>query len=352
MRFILMTAVLLLQPMLISAADVEVVIGGLLENEGGSWKPDQGPLISPFGVAFDSSETMWIVELEGGRVHRLSADGSLSLAGGATESAYVGDGGPLLQARFNGMHNCAVLPNDDLLIADSWNHVIRRVDAKSGLISTLAGTGSAGFSGDGGAATQAKFDFVMCITLTPKADRVHIADLKNLRIREVNLGTGTVRTVAGNGERGVPADGARATEAPLVDPRAVAEDAQGILYVLERGGHALRAVLPDGTIRTVAGTGMRGFADGQADVAEFGSPKHICIGPRGQVYIADDQNGAIRVYDPAEKSVRTVLGRAFGDAAIRLKNPHGVTWHKGWLYVVDMGNNRILRVREPGAEKN
>jgi sugar lactone lactonase YvrE len=345
MRIVLMTAALLLPSILVSAADVEVVTGGLMEAEGGSWTPDQSPLISPFGVAFDSAETMWIVELEGGRVHRLTADGTLSLAGGATESAYTGDGGPLRQARFNGMHNCAVLPNDDLLIADSWNHVIRRVNAGNGVISTLAGTGSAGFSGDGGAATRAEFDFVMCITLTPKADRVHVADLKNLRIREVNLGTGLVRTVAGNGERGVPADGAVATAAPLIDPRAAAEDEQGILYILERGGHALRAVLPDGTIRTVAGTGKRGFADGPAAESEFGSPKHLCIGPQGKVYIADDQNGAIRVYDPAEKSVRTVLGRSFGDPAIRLKNPHGVTWHKGWLYVVDMGNNRILRVR-------
>lgn len=328
------------------AAEVEFVIGGLMAAEGGSWTPESSPVDSPFGVAFSSDNAMWIVELEGGRVHRRTAAGVLTLAGGATEQAYAGDGGSLLQARFNGMHNCAVLPNDDLLIADSWNHVIRRVNANTSVVSTLAGTGSPGFRGDGGNAREAEFNFVMCITLTPKADRLQIADLKNRRIREVHLGTGIVRTIAGNGKRGVPEDGAMAAESPLVDPRAVAENSAGTVYVLERGGHAIRAVSPDGRIRTVAGNGKAGFRDGAAMQAQFDSPKHLCVGPDGIVYVADDQNGAIRAWNPATGQVRTVLGRSSGDPAIRLRNPHGVTWHQGWLYVLDMGNNRILRVRE------
>jgi len=334
---------------LFSAADeVQVVVGGLMSAEGGDWKPDTSPLTAPFGVAFDRAKTMWIVELEGGRVHRLSADGRLQQAGGDGSRSYRGDGGPLAQATFDGMHNCAVLPNDDLLIADSWNHCVRLVSAETHVISTIAGTGKQGFSGDGGPAVHATFDYVMCITLNPAASVLHIADLNNRRVRALDLKTGVVRTVAGNGQKGVPADGLRAVDAPLVDPRAAAEDSAGRLYVLERGGHALRVVLPDGTMRTVSGTGRQGFADGGPGEAQFGAPKHLCVGVRDRIYIADDQNGAIRVYDPQTHKVLTVLGRGFGDERIRLKNPHGVTVHDGWLYVVDMGNNRVLRMREPG----
>lgn len=99
------------------------------------------------------------------------------------------------------MHNCAVTPNGDLYIADSWNHCVRKVDAATGVISTIAGTGQKGFSGDGGPATKATFDFVMCITLNPANDVLHIADLNNRRIRAVDLMSGVVTTVAGNGKK-------------------------------------------------------------------------------------------------------------------------------------------------------
>ncbi|MGV2340380.1 MAG UNVERIFIED_CONTAM: hypothetical protein LVR18_42460 [Planctomycetaceae bacterium] len=138
------------------------------------------------------------------------------------------------------MHNCAVLPNDDLLIADSWNHCVRRVSAQSQLISTIAGTGKRGFSGDGGPATQATLDFVMCITLNPAATVLHIADLNNRRIRGAGFRDGSCaqrwRATAARGLRRTAA----AVDAPLVDPRAAAEDSAGRLYVLERGGISLR----------------------------------------------------------------------------------------------------------------
>jgi len=347
MRWIIMAVIVLSSVRPCLAADVEVVVGGFLETEGGAWNPAESPLKAPFGVAFDAGESMWIVELEGGRVHRLSADGKLSHAGGDGSRSYLGDGGLLKQATFDGMHNCAVLPNDDLLIADSWNHCVRRVSATTGVISTIAGTGQKGFGGDGGPATAAAFDFVMCITLNASGEVLHIADLNNRRIRAMDMKTGIVKTVAGNGQQGIPQEGTEAVNSPLVDPRAAAEDSAGRLYILERGGHALRLVRKDGTIITVAGTGKQGFADGPAMSAQFGSPKHLCVGPQNQVYVADDQNGAIRLYSAESGEVTTVLGRGHGDSRIRLRNPHGVTWHRGWLYVVDMGNHRILRIKAP-----
>ena len=334
------------------APQVTVVVGSLSPDEGGDASAARSPLVAPFGVDFDRAGNMVIVELAGSRVHRLAKNGRLTTIAGDGSMAYGGDGGPAAKATFNGMHNVAITPSDEILIADSWNHCVRKIDAQSGLITTIAGTGAAGFSGDGGPAVKATFDYVMCITLSPDAGRLHVADLKNRRIRVIDMKTGIVDTVAGNGEKGVPADGAVARTSPLVDPRAVAADADGTLYVLERGGHALRAVKPDGTIHTVAGTGQRGFRDGPALEAQLGSPKHICLDTAGNVYIADDANQAIRKYDPRRKMLTTVIGRGVGRPPVQLKNPHGVCIENGTLYVVDMGNNRILRVEGAIASRH
>ena len=327
------------------AVDTEIIVGGLMAEEGGNWDPMNSPLKSPFGVDFNTYGDMWIVELEGGRVHRFEVAGELHLAGGDGTKSYHGDGGNLGAATFNGMHNCAVTPNGDLYIADSWNHCIRKVNAATGVISTIAGTGQQGFSGDGGPATAATFDFVMCITLNPANDVLHIADLNNHRIRALDLTSGLLTTVAGNGKKGIPKDGDVAVQSPLVDPRAVAEDSQGRIWILERSGHALRVVLPDGTIQTVAGTGTKGFVDGRGLISQFGSPKHLCLDDADNVYLADDENAAIRRFDSRTHEVTTILGKGQGDARIKLSHPHGVTWEQGWLYVVDMGHNRILRMK-------
>ena len=324
-------------------AEIEFVVGDLMASEGGTWDPKSSPLTSPFGVAFTKVGDMWIVELEGGRVHRFDTKGTLRHEGGDGSASYRGDGGPLSMATFNGMHNCAVTPNGDLYIGDSWNHCIRKVDAQTGLISTIAGTGKKGFSGDGGPATEATFDFVMCVTLNPANDVIHIADLNNHRIRAVSLATGLVTSVAGNGNKGIPKDGDPATDSPLVDPRAVVQDSMQNLWILERGGHALRVVRPNGRIYTIAGTGKKGANDGPGPTAEFGSPKHLCIDDADNLFIADDESATIRRVDAKTHEVTTVLGKGQGDARIRLSHPHGVTWERGHLYVVDMGNNRILR---------
>lgn len=326
------------------ASEVEFLIGDRMPNEGGTWNPESSPLLRPFGVAFDSDGLMYIVELEGGRVFTFHK-GELTQVSGDGSRSYQGDGQTWEHATYNGMHNCAVTKNGDLLIADTWNHCVRKIDAETRQASTMAGTGEAGYSGDGGPASEATFNYVMCITLTPDGQTLHVTDLKNRRVRAVNLADETVRTVAGNGMRGIPKNGQSAVDQPLVDPRAAAADQNGQLYVLERGGHALRVVREDGTIETVAGTGQSGHRDGPAATAQFGAPKHLCIGQNGQVFIADDQNAAIREYDPQSSTVRTVLGRGHGDKRIRLKNPHGVCWHDGWLYVVDTSHNRLLRMR-------
>ncbi len=340
--------------------EVQLVVGGWMPGEGGDWDSESGPLRSPFGIDFDSGGNMYIVELEGGRVRRLDKDAILQagktgatavpntairhIAGDGSKS-YSGDGGAAVTATFNGMHNCAITDDDRLLIADSWNHCVRRIDLAAGQIETIAGNGTAGFSGDGGAAKDATFNFVMCISLSHDDKTLHIVDLKNLRVRNLDLRSGKLTTVAGNGMKGAPSDGAQAVSSPLVDPRAAASDSSGNLYLLERSGHALRVVHPDGSIHTVAGNGKRGFQDGPALQAQFGSPKHVCTDPDGNVYIADDVNKAIRKFNPKTGKVSTVLGRGFGDSKVQLLHPHGVCYHRGTLYVVDTGNHRILSIK-------
>lgn len=328
-------------------SNFEFVIGDFMTEEGGTWNPKSSPLLRPFGVDFNTAGKMFAVELEGGRVYQLNDltdPESLTQVSGDGSKSYHGDNGPAVAATYNGMHNVAITPNGDVYIADSWNHCIRRIDATTNLVSTFAGTGKPGFSGDRGPAINAAFDFIMCITLNRTNDVLHVADLKNRRIRAIDLVSGTVTTVAGNGQKGTPKDGALATAAPLEDPRAVAADSKGNIYILERGGNTLRVVRTDGTIHTVAGNGQRGFKDGPAREAQFGSPKHICVDSADNIYVADDQNKAIRRYTPTTNTVSTVLGRGHGHPNIKLLHPHGVCWEKDNLYVVDTSHNRIMRM--------
>ncbi|MBX3444751.1 MAG: hypothetical protein KF774_20290 [Planctomyces sp.] len=325
-------------------ASVEVVIGARFEDEGGPADAPASPLNAPFGLDFDAQGGMYIVELEGGRVRERTPEGVLRVMAGDGSTGSAGDGGPAVQATFNGMHNVAVTKTGQLLISDTWNHCVRAIDLSSRTIDTLAGTRQAGFSGDGGPARDAQFDFVMCVALTHDQQRLLIADINNFRVRDVDLRTGIVRTIAGNGRRGAPEDGQSAVDQPLVDPRAAAADSQGRVYVLERGGHALRRIDLDGTIRTVAGDGTAGLSDGDRQTSRLNAPKHLCVDDSDRVWIADDENAAIRCYDPRSEALTTVLGRGTGDATLRLRHPHGVCWRDGVLWVADTRNDRILKV--------
>jgi sugar lactone lactonase YvrE len=314
-------------------------------------------LDSPFGVDFDRAGNLYLVELTGQRVRKIGKDGILSTIAGDGRQGSRGDGGPAKQAEFNGMHNLAIGPDDTIYVADTWNNCVRAIDPHTGKITRIAGTGEKGFSGDGGPATEAKLGGVYCASLNPAGDKLYLADLDNRRIRMVDLRTGVITTIAGNGERGVPRDGATATESPLVDPRAVAIDGSKNVYLLERSGHALRIVDPEGKIRTVVGTGKAGASgdDGNARRATLNGPKHMCFDHDGNVIIADTENHVIRKYIVDEnKIVRLVGSGRKGKTGIggpplaaELNQPHGVYFHRdGTLYIADSSNNRVLKTVE------
>ena len=337
----------------VQAADVLLVAGGGEGQENAA--ANAAKLGIPFGVDFDAAGNLIFVEIDGHRVCRIDPSGKLTRIGGTGKKGSGGDGGPALAAEFNALHNLAIAKSGDIYLADTLNHRVRKVDAKTGTITTVAGTGEKGFAGDGGPANKAQFSGIYCASLDPAGQRLLLADLDNRRIRAVDLTSGIVTTIAGNGERGAPADGAEAKNSPLVDPRAVAADRDGNVYVLERSGHALRVVDKGGRIRTVVGTGQKGASGdgGDARQAQLNGPKHLCLDHDGGVIIADTENHVIRKVTPANGQIVRLVGSGMRGTAgiggpaegIELNQPHGVYVHaSGDLYISDSSNRRILKL--------
>ncbi len=314
---------------------------------------------------------------------------------GTGQAGYAGDGGPAAQAHLNGPFDLAFDGAGNLFFADTFNHCVRRVDAGSGRIHTVAGTGQPGFSGDGGAATQACLNEPYGIALD-RAGNLFIVDRRNRRVRRVDarsgvistlaearlvepndvcvdheeqrlfiadvaghvvqaidLGAGSMTTVAGTGEARRDGDGGPAVAAALHGPRAVAVAADGALLILERNGNVLRRIDPEaGLIATIAGTGARGYAGdgGPAIAATFGAPKELGIDRDGGLLIVDTENHVIRRIDPNSGIVVTIAGNGrHGGGEASLARPHGVAvGPDGAIYIGDTENHRICKL-ERGA---
>jgi DNA-binding beta-propeller fold protein YncE len=348
-------ALLVLVGMLLPArADKLVLVAGGGDGGDGS-AAAQARLIQPFGVDFLGESLVFVEMAKGERLRQLDASGKVTtLAGMEGVKGNRGDGGPAAAATFNGLHSLAVGPDGCVYLADTFNYRVRKYNPKTGTITAFAGTGQKGFAGDGGPAITAQFGGVHCVAFDPDHTHLYLTDLDNRRIRKVNLKTGTVVTVAGNGEKGVPKDGEDATKQPLVDPRAHAVDRDGNLWILERGGHALRVVDAAGKIRTVAGTGKPGRGTGPALSAALNGPKHLCLDRDGTVLIADSENHRIVRYSPKTGTLSAVAGTGTKGAAgvggdplqAELAQPHGVHVHPttGEIYIADSSNGRILKI--------
>lgn len=335
------------------AERIELVAGG--DKPVAALPATESKLDGPFGVDFTPDGSTYLVEISGGRVLKVDSAGILTRVAGANVKGSKGDGGPAIDAEFNGMHSLAISPSGEMYVADTWNHRVRKIDLKTGLITNVAGIDEKGFSGDGGPATSAQTGDIYCVALDASGKQLYLADLGNKRIRKVDLTTGVITTVAGNGKSGVPQDGADAATSPLVDPRAVAVDSQNNVYILERTGNALRVVDRDGRIRTVVGTGAKGNSGdgGVAKLATMNGPKHLCVDNDDNVLIADAENHVIRKYLPKSGKIVCVAGTGTRGSDgvggspldVQLNRPHGVTVHKsGTIYIVDSSNNRVLKI--------
>ena len=313
----------------VQSAQLVLVAGGREEQE--PVLATNAKLQGPFAVDFNSAGTLFFVEMPGQRVRTVDSHGVLKTIAGTGEKGDAGDGASALRASFNGMHSLAVAASGDSYIGDTWNNRIRKIDAAGKSIAAFAGTGRKGFGGDGGPAARAEFGGVYCLAFQPGSERLLIADLDNRRIRAINLATGIVDTVAGNGERGVPTDGAIARESPLVDPRAVAADDRGNFYILERGGNALRVVDATGHIRTVIGQGATECRDEDGrEPLPLNGPKHLCVDLDGHVLIADTENHMIRKYLPGERKLVRVAGTGKAGTPDWAARPRGAVEPTAW----------------------
>lgn len=311
---------------------------------------------NPYGLLFGPDRALYFCDLDNQRIRRLDLTTLRTTAvAGNGQRAYAGDGGPATDGSLNMPHEIQFDSRGNLYMAERDNHVVRKVDAKTHIISTLAGTGVAGFSGDGGPAAKAQLRQPHSIAVDPSGHLL-ICDIGNLRIRRVNLSTGTIETFAGTGERQPTPDGAPLTGTPLNGPRTIAFDRDGSLYLALREGNAIVRIDPKTrTIHHVAGTGEAGYTGdgGPARSAKLGGPKGLAYSP-GQLYVADTENHVIRRIDLKTGIITTVLGTGTkGDGPepeprqCKLLRPHGVFVDRGVLYVADSENHRIRVVKNP-----
>ncbi len=341
-------------PAAVRADRLVLVAGGGTKEEGPA---KECKLIAPFGVDFDKPGDMYIVELTGNRLLKVDSKAMLRIVAGTGVKGDGGDGGPALDATFNGMHSLAISPSGHVFLADTWNNRVRVYYPKSAAITAFAGTGKKAYSGDGGPAIKAEFTGVFCVALDFDGKKLYVTDLDNRRIRAIDMKSGVVDLVAGSGKKGVPDDGADAKTAPLVDPRAAAVDRQGNVYILERSGHALRVVDPIGKIRTVAGTGKAGLKIVESNPlqTQLNGPKHLCFDLEDNVVIADTANHRILKYSPRTNRIVALAGSGkkgpSGDGGPALETPmnepHGVHVRPdGTLYIVDSMNHRVFRLEK------
>ena len=278
----------------------------------------QGKLDVPFSVDVDDVGQIYGVEHGvSNRVFQLDPDGELSFIAGVPGAAQKKDphrareeSNPL-RATFTAMHDIVLGPKGSLYIADTHNYRVRKLDMATGKLSTVAGTGMKGFSGDGGQAVEAQLGGIFSLCFSPDFKRLYLTDLANRRIRVVDMETGRIDTFAGNGENAVPEDGALASKTSLKDPRAVLADGKGNVYIVSRSGHSLAVVEKEGRIRTVVnGSGKKGYSGdgGPAIEATMHGPKHLSLDPKNRVVIADAENQVIRRYDPETGLIELLAG--------------------------------------------
>jgi sugar lactone lactonase YvrE len=334
---------------------------------------DDGPAVSaelsqPSGIAFDGGGNMFVADSNNNVIRRVDAStGEITTIAGTGIAGYSGDGGQATGAQLNRPTHVVFDQTVNLYITDANNQRVRKVDALTGIITTLAGTGVAGYSGDGGPATSAELNFPDGVGLDGDGN-LYIGDALNNRIRKVTAATGVITTVAGNGVAGYSGDGGQATNAELNFPSRPALDAAGNLYIADYQNNRIRRVdTSTGIIATVVGNGVGGFSGdgGLATIAELNGPISVTVDALGNLYIGDINNARIRVVNTTTNE-ETVLGTTIqpgnivtvaGDGIVGYAGDNGAATDaeinfptgllvdtQGNLYFADANNNVVRRI--------
>lgn len=335
---------------------ITTVVGG--GNCGSTYCGDGGLAINaeisnPLGIIFDVTGNLFICDYSNNKIRKVDTNGIISkIAGngnyGYCNGGYSGDGGQAINAKISLPEGIALDAKGNIYIADWCNNRVRKIDSL-GIITTIAGNGIQGFSGDGGPATAAKIigpDFVVL----DKFGNIYISDTCHLRKIDTS---GIITTIAGTGGYGYAGDGGPAISAKMANPGGLAIDSSGNFFISEINTNHIRKIDTAGIITTIAGTGVQGYSGdgGPAIYAELNQPVHLVVDDYGNIYFSDAQNNCIRKIDKSG-IITTVVGNGIagfsGDGGLatlaKLKNPYGIAIYKSDLYFADLYNNRIRKV--------
>lgn len=349
-----LAAIVIATQMPARAVVVTTVAGsGVIAYSSDGSRPTATALARPIAIALDRNDQLFIID--GDRVRKVSPTAVITVAG-TGQAGYSGDGAAATAARLNAPRALAFDSQGNLYIADTLNNAVRRVDPR-GVITTVAGTGEPGSSGDGGPATSARLSLPSGVAVG-FGGTLYIADSGNNRIRAI-APDGTITSYAGTGEPRYAGDGGPATSAPLNSPQGLASDSEGNLYIADTINDRVRKVDLEGTIRTVAGSGIRGFAGdgGLARIAQLNlaagplesAGQSVAVDTQGNLYIADADNQRVRRVD-INGVITTVAGSgAAGYSGDRgpamsaaFNSPLGVAADLyGHIYIADTKNGRI-----------
>lgn len=294
----------------------------------------------PEGATVDAQGNVYVADAGNSSIRKITPSGTVSTLAGNGTIGFVN--GSSTAARFDSPVDVALDGQGNVYVADFGNHCVRKI-TPAGMVSTLAGTGTAGFAD--GSATTAQFNGPNGLVVDGQGG-LYVSDYDNNRIRKV-MPNGTVSTLAGTGQRGF-ADGP-GSSAQLSGPEGLALDGQGNLYVAEFAGQRIRKIAPNGMVSTLAGNGVRGYADGAGSTAQFSGVAGLALDAHGDLLVADAGNYCVRKVTPAGV-VSTVAGTriaGFADGAVgvaQFQALSGITvGAKGILYITEYGE-RIRKI--------
>ena len=341
-----------------AAAREIVTIAGTGKDEfsGDGGSALQAGVGQPFGLEIGPDGALYYCEFSNHVIRRLDLKTQTltTVAGTGRKAGYAGDGGPATQAKMNQPHELRFDAAGNYYISDMLAQAVRRVDGKTGVMTSVAGTGKAGYAGDDGPATAALFDLPISVVLD-RSNGLLICDIKNHRVRRVNLDTGIISTFAGTGEKKPTPDGSPLAGTPLNGPRTLALEADGnVIIVLREGNAVYRADLKTRTLHHLAGTGKQGFGGNGSDArqAQLAGPKGATVDHSGNILLCDTENHTIRIIHKSTGVIESLIGDGkAGDGPdgdpqkCRLNRPHGVFVDAdGNIYVGDSNNNKVRKL--------
>jgi sugar lactone lactonase YvrE len=293
------------------AGIITTVAGDGAQGSGGDGGPATSAQVAgPWGLSIDSLGNLFIAEYLGNRIRKVNSSGIITTVAGTGTYGFGGDGGPAIAAQLRRPYAVTADSQGNLYITDTDNERIRKVDA-SGIITTIAGTGVSGYNGDNIPATSAYLNSPTAVVLN-SAGNLFFSDESNNRVRKIDS-TGVITTIAGTGVWGYNGDHILATSAMLAAPEGIAFDSQGNLYIVEIESNRVRKVGPSGTITTFIGTGVDNYNGDNlpAPLAELEAPSYVAVDNSGSVVVTDYGNGL----------VRKVFGVSTGSMTLTLTTP-------------------------------